>query len=195
MSIIRCSAATVLLSVPALAQTNGTYLLTSSNTVSLATPTTTIEIWATWEDPAIQYYFGSGDYDLTAGEGLFSNPINVLNGPLSSTGVIAGNVISGARNGQIRLPPFIPLPPAMLDNPMLLATYEWTTTEFSPRSVDLHTGGTTMFIVGDVNTRAGVELYPHEFSPGSGVINVVPAPVAWVVLALPLLAAERRRRS
>ncbi len=30
----------------ALAQTNGTFLLTSSNTVSPSSPTTTIEIWA-----------------------------------------------------------------------------------------------------------------------------------------------------
>ena len=186
---------TALLAGGALAQTNGTYLLTSSNTVSLSSPTTTISIWAAWDDPARQYFFGAADYDLTASEGMFSNPVNVLNGPLSSTGVIAGNVISGARNGQIWLPPLLPLPPAMLFNPMLLATYQWTTTEFRPRSVDLHTGGSTTFIVGDVNTRTGVEMYPHDFSPGSAVINVVPAPVAWVVLALPLVACTRRRRA
>ena len=192
MSMIKYSAAAVLLSVPALAQTNGTYLLTSSNTVSPSSPITTIAIWTAWADPGGELQFVLGDYDLTASEGIFSNPVNGLRGPGSSTGLIAGNTISGATNGQV----LFPFPPKFgIDNPILLATYDWTTSNFTARTVDLHTSNTSTFILGDWRTGGFIELFPHEFTPGSGVINVIPAPAAWVVLALPLVAAARRRRS
>ena len=185
------STAAVLLTAPALAQTNSTFLLTSTNTVSPTAPTTTIGIWATWTDPGGELLFGLGDYELTASGGVFSNPFNVLGGPGSSTGVIAGNMISGATNGQL----LFPFPPKWgIDNPILLATYDWTTTEFTPRTVDLQTSNTSTFMLGDWRTGGYIELFPQEFTPGSGVIEVVPAPAAWVVLALPLLAATRRRR-
>ena len=183
----------VFLAVPALAQTDGTYLLMSSNTVSPSSPITTIEVWATWVDPAAQFIFLGGNYDLTAGDGVFSNPVIVLRSPFSSAGVIAGNVISGAAIAQLNMCFFLSCP--LTDNPILLATYDWTTTDFTPRAVDLHTSNTSVFDVGIPLATVFIQLYPHEFSPGSGVINVVPAPAAWVVLALPLVAGTRRRRS
>ena len=195
MRRIQLSLLMVLFSAPALAQTGGTYLLTSSNPVSPFSPTTTISIWAAWTDPGILFVFAAGEYDLTAGDGVFSNPVNVLNGPGSTTGVIAGNVISGAINGQLNIPSF---PPTPAINPILLATYVWSTTDFTPRAVDLHTRNTTVFTVSFLrypNPTRYVELFPHEFTPGAGVITVVPAPAAWLVLALPLGASTRRRRS
>ena len=171
MSIIKYLA-TVFVSVPSLAQTNATFLLTSSNTVSPGSPTTTIGIWATWTDPGILFVFGAGDYDLTASDGQFSNPVNVLRGPGSSTGVIVGNVISGAVNGQLNIPS---LPPTPAINPILVATYDWTTTDFMPRTVDLDTSNATVFTVSFLRypkPTLYVELYPDEFFPGSGVIIV-----------------------
>ena len=50
------------------------------------------------------------------------------------------------------------------------------------------------FIVFHQTFGALIDLYPQEFTAGSGVINVVPAPAAWLALALPLAAATRRRR-
>ncbi len=190
---------TVFLAAPALAQFDGTYLLVSTNTVSPTTPITTIEIWATFVDPKFEWIFGNGDYDLTAGGGEFSNPVNVLNGPNSSTGVIAGNVISDAFNGQLHIPPLGFF--GSRDNPILLATYDWTTTNYTPRSVSLQTSNTTSFLVAlweippfPPPPGVTVQLFPGAFTPGSGVINVIPTPAAWLVLALPLLAATRRRR-
>ena len=186
----------VLFAVPAVAQTDGTYLLVSSNTVSPTTPITTIEIWATWADPRTEWVFGSSNYDLTAGDGVFSNPVNVLNGPGSSTGVIAGSVISGAVNGQLHIPSlFI----GSRDNPILLATYDWTTTDFTVRTVTLTSSNTSQFLVAlwgppPLGGRT-FQMFPQLFTPGLGVINVVPAPAAWIVLALPIVAASRRRRS
>ncbi len=184
----------VLFTVPALAQVeDGRYLLISSNTVSPTTPMTTIGVWATWTDPRVEWFFGTGDYDLAAGEGVFSNPVNVLNGVGSSTGVIAGNVISGAVNSQLHIPQIGLF--ASPDNPILLATYDWTTTNFTPRSVSLDTSNTTLFIVYSFPNANSIQMFPGNFTPGSGVINVIPAPAAWLVLALPLAVATRRRRS
>ncbi|MCH7792008.1 MAG: hypothetical protein IID31_06990 [Planctomycetes bacterium] len=189
----------VLLAAPAFGQITGTYLLTSTNAVSPSSATTTIGVWATWTDPGFPgfkfpFLFLSGDYDLTAGEGVFSNPVNVLQGPGSSTGVIAGNVISGAANGQFHLPPLFV---GSLDNPILLATYDWTTTNFTPRTVSLDTSNTTSFMILEwvVPNPGPWNLFPGGFSPGSGVINVVPAPAAWILVSLPFVAAARRRRS
>ena len=186
--------------IPILGQTDATYLLLSSNEVSPSSPTTTVEVWATWVDPKVEWVFANADYDLTAADGVFSNPVNVLNGPGSSTGVLGGNVISGAANSQFHIPQFGLL--ASRDNPILLATYDWTTTNFTPRTVSLDTSNTTAFIVAWWDPQAYLipdppfprNLFPWRFTPGSGVINVIPAPGAWLVLALPLLAATRRRR-
>ncbi len=191
MLIIKYAAATVLLCVNAAAQTNGTYLLTSSSTVSPGSPTTTISVWATWDGLFGEHGFRGGDYDLTAGEGLFSNAVNVLNGPGSTAGIIAGNVITGGVNGQ--LPIFPGRPPLLPDNPMLLATYDWTATDFTLRMVPLNTSNTTNFILEQRLTGSTVQLYPNEFTPGTGTITVVPAPAAWLVLALPLVGMRRRR--
>ena len=192
------STAAVLLTAPALAQTNGTFLLTSTNTVSPTTPTTTIEIWAAWVDPGAQFVCAGADYDLTAGDGVFSNPVNVLNAHGSTTGVIAGNVITGAVLGQFHIPGAGLI--GSRDNPILLATYDWTTRDFTPRTVSLDTSNTGNFWViwwlqRNPDPPGPINMYPSRFTPGSGVINVVPAPSAWVVLALPLVAATRRRRS
>jgi hypothetical protein len=190
--ILRFALATSALPGEVSAQTNGTFLLTSSNIVSPATPSTTIEIWATWDDPAMGFLFGGADYDLTAGDGLFSNPVNVLMGPGSTTGVIAGNVISGGINGQILICS-IQGCLGSTDNPILIATYDWTATDFTPRAVNLVTSNTRNFVVGDRQTRANVQLAPGQFIPGAGVIAVVPAPAVWLVLGLSLAGTTRRR--
>ena len=186
---------TALLAGGALAQTNGTFLLTSSNTVSPNSPTTRIGIWAAWDDPTKQYMFGGGNYDLTAGDGEFSNPIDIMLGPNSSTGVINGNVITGGVNGQIWIIPGCGFFGCPTNSPSLIALYDWTTTDFTPRTVGLFTSNTSLFTM--INGWSGqrIELFPNEFTPGLGGITVVPAPAAWFVLALPLAAATRRRRS
>ena len=195
MRRIQLSLFTVILSAPAFAQFDATYLLVSSNTVSPSSPTTTIEVWATWTDPGLQfpYLFLRSDYDLTAGDGEFANPAVILRG---TAGVIAGNVVSGANIYQIHFPAIGFF--GSEDNPILLATYEWSTADFSPRIVSLDTSNTTSFLLDEATLRSTsgpIQMYPYEFTPGTGVIHVVPAPAAWFVLALPLATARRRRRS
>ena len=140
--------------------------------------------------------FGATDYDLIAGAGEFvSGTLKLGVSPPNSLGVLSGRTVTGAQIGRIIFPcdPFA----CPLVNPILLATYDWTTTDFTPRSVDLETTNTSKFlVVNQLNPGSPiiVELFPNEFTPGSGVINVVPAPAALLTLALPLVAARRRRR-
>jgi MYXO-CTERM domain-containing protein len=180
------------LATAATAQTAGTYEIRSSNVVTPATPSTTIEIWATWSDPAAGFVFGGGNYDLTAGDGVFSGETNVLNGPGSSAGVAAGNTVTGGANGQLHLPAlgFI----GSQDNPILMASYTWTTGDFTARNVAVDSSNTNNFIVADFVTGATTNLFPGEFRDGAGSIVVTPAPSALALLGLGGLVATRRRR-
>lgn len=175
------------------AQTFATYILTSSNSVIPSHPTTTISVWAMWTDPNAVFFFLGGNYDLTASDSTFLSGTNVLNGPGSSVGVISGNTITGASNGQLNIPRL-----AIPNNPILLAMYEWTTTDFSWRTVIFETSNTDNFIVADRITGATTQLYPNSFFPGIGQlsIGIPPSPSTVSALALGgLLAARRKRRS
>lgn len=190
--------------------TAGTFRITSSNVVSPTSPSTTIEFYAIWTGPL--YLFGASNYDLHArnsagvGDGTFSNEANILN-PLgqlgTSAGTPAGPNVTGASNGQLHAPPFFFGNQA---NPLLLATYTWETTDFTVRTVDLSTSGTVGFLTaliadwGSPPPPNGVfagttfQMLPGEFTPGSGSIEVIPAPSALALLGLGGLVAARRRR-
>ena len=192
-TMLAASAAAAVFAGGAVAQTNGTFLLVSTNTGSPRAPTTTIEVWATWVSP--DYLFAGADYDLTAGDGEFTGGELILgNDPPNTMGVLSGRTVIGAAMGQIHgiLGIF-----GNEDKPILLATYDWTTTDFTSRTVSLDTSNTSIFIVGLILNGVIAELFPHEFTPGSGAINVVHAPSAAGagVLAIVLCAAGRRRRT
>jgi hypothetical protein len=170
------------------AQTDATYLLTSSNTVSPTTPTTTIEVWGKWNGPS--HVFALGDYDLVASEGAFSDPTAVLSVALNTAGVVGpAHSVTGAVFEQLFLAGSTPLS----DNPILLASYTWSTFDFTPRSADIRTTSTSRFVLANSITWSFAELFPNNFTPGTGVITIVPAPAAWLVLALPLVGMRRRR--
>ena len=50
-----------------------------------------------------------------------------------------------------------------------------TSNDAGTRSVSLDTSSTTHFLVAFILTGATVSLFPHEFTPGTGAITVVPA--------------------
>lgn len=174
-------------------QSNATFRLTSSNIVTPQQPTTTIEIWAQWGDIAAAFVFGGADYALTASEGAFGNATNILNGPGSSVGVVQGSTITGASNGQIHLPPLGIF--GSPDNPILLASYEWTTTDFQIRYVTLQTSNTNNFLVAAAVTGATTQLFPQSFTPGSGLLVVIPSASTVSLLALGGVVVARRRRA
>ena len=58
----------------AAAAQQGGWLIESSNVVSPSKPTTTVEVWAWFDDPTGERNaFGWGDFDFIAGDGQFSN--------------------------------------------------------------------------------------------------------------------------
>lgn len=176
----------------ACAQTNATYLITFDGQVTPQNPTMTVGLWATWVDPFQDYFFAQGNYDLSAGEGLFLSGIDILRGPGSTIGVLAGNTVTGAFNGQLHgFLGFL----ALKDNPILLATYEWTTRDFTPRSIVFETSGTTTFFVAEWAAMGGglpTQMYPHQFTPGRSVY-VIPTPASAAILCVFSLMARRRR--
>ncbi len=180
------------LATVASAQSGGTYMITSSNVVDKNTPSTTIEIWAIWTGP--DYLFLGGTFDLTAGDGTFGNENNIIMGPGTTAGVAAGNVVTGAVLGQIHIPSLGPLFEGDPANPLLLGSYSWTTTDFTARTVPVDTSNTVNFLLGLIETGATLQLFPGEFTAGSGSIEVIPAPSALALLGLGGLVAARRRR-
>ena len=179
--------------VPALAQTNGTFQFRVSGVASPSSPSVTVEVWAAWDQTRPgEWALKTANFDLVASDGLWSDPQLLFNGPASGPGTPNGSNLVGAfvNQGGIIHPP----PNVNASNPFPLIRAVWTTSDFIPRNVQLRTDNTQYFLLADPATWFQFNLVPDEFTPGSGVINVVPAPAAWLVLALPLLAATRRRR-
>lgn len=176
--------------------TNGRIEFTVSNVVTSATPTATVSVWAVWDDPAMAWVFGVTNFDLTAGDGTFSNGFNAHTGFGSTLGSTAGNLITGAVLGQFHLPPVGQI--GSQDNPFLLATWDWTTTDFTIRTVGLATSNVANFKVAEWGPPplggAEFQMFPQAFTHGAGQIEVIPAPSALALLGLGGLVALRRRR-
>jgi len=183
------------LAAAASAQSNGTYIIMASNDVDPMNTSTTISVYAAWDqaNPG-DFVLGAGNYDLVASDGDFTGANLVLGAdPPNNAGTPAGSRVNGAAIGQVHLPTLgLPGSP---DNPILLAEYTWTTTNFANRTVDLSTENTTQFSV--VPGPGGVSINlvnSGAFSAGSGSFNVTPAPSALALLGLGGLVAARRRR-
>lgn len=175
-----------------LAQTNGTYLITFNGVVTPLHPTMTVGVWATWDDPQKTHLFGAGNYDLQAGDGEFvSGLLKVGLSPPNSIGIISGRSVIGAAIGQVFLPG---IPPGYPDNPLLLATYEWTTTDFTPRTILFETSNTDRFFVFDPSTFSSSNLVPNFFFPGS-TQYVIPVPSTIALITCGGLTAMCRRRT
>ncbi|MCH8271063.1 MAG: hypothetical protein IH985_07625, partial [Planctomycetes bacterium] len=164
------------------------YQLTSSNDVDPLNPTTTISISAIWVEPTGWYVFGAANYDLNASSPGFTSggAVDILLGPGATVGTWAASGLAwtGGANGQLHIPPlnFI----GSQDNPILMATYEWTTTDFTIRTVDLTTSNTTNYLLAEwgpppLGGRT-FQQFPDNFTPGAGSFEVTPAPSALALL-------------
>ena len=132
-----------------------------------------------------------------AADGEFPNAQTYLWGPGFTPGTVMGSGVGGVFVGQIwGFAGFVANP----QNPILAWSADWTTTDFTPRTVSLDTRNTTTFEIGTngghVLTLNLLELYPQGFTPGMGVIRVVPSPVsATPLLVLGAVMLRRRRRA
>ncbi|MCH9057982.1 MAG: hypothetical protein IIB55_05055 [Planctomycetes bacterium] len=196
LKVVTSTIAALALTAAAAAQQGG-WLIESSNVVSPSKPTTTVEVWAWFDDPTGERNaFGRGDFDFIAADGEFSNPQMYLwTSPGFSAGTPMGNSVRGVFVGQLW--GFVGLS-ANMQNPILVWSVDWTTTDFTPRTVSLDTRNTTTFEIGTNGGHALtmnlLELYPQGFTPGTGVIRVVPSPASATLLVLGAVMLRRRRR-
>ena len=191
-SAILAAAMAIGLGSPAGAQTiQGGWEFQVSNVVSPSQPTATVEVWA-WFDfvPGVSELFAAGNFDLVASEPLFAAlrcllPVNCgITSP-----IINGGMISDINVSQFHLPAlgFFGDP----SNPLLVFEADWTTSDFTMRDVRVSTVNTARFLVYDAAGRV-TDLFPAGFSPGRGVIAVVPAPGSLLVLSGAFVIARRR---
>ena len=138
----------------------------------------------------LEYAFAGAALSVTAAEQGWSQPR--LNGPLflGTSGIVVGAQITGIDGYQT----FVPLTyyPAT-NNPIAFWETSWSTNDFRPRMVEVHTA-TTRFDVYPVMTSAITESRLSQLSEGSVFIQVVPAPAAMGVFGLAVPVLLRRRR-
>jgi hypothetical protein len=190
MKVTRLAAAAVAgsLTAPALAQLN-TFDIVVSSVVSPDHPSTTVEVWTTWD--SAQYAFAGALFDMHASNdpGGFSDPMRMLKGPGSADGVVSldSDLVTGAKPFQFH---WWQNHYADTANPILIWRVTWSTADFTPRAVDLSTV-TSMYDL-YVNIDGEWNGFLGDFAEGSATIQVVPTPS--MAGALAALAAPRRRR-
>ncbi len=171
----------------------GGFTLVSSNTVSPTNPTTVVELWA-WFNfvPTQAEIFGVARTNIEASDGDWSSASYTLQQGPHLGPMISGSFILDIHTGQLHFPPAGIF--AKPDNPILIMTAEWTTIDFTPRLVDLTTFGTDKFwIYQNQQGSSTLQLPPSSIFEGSGVIQVVPAPSAGLIMACGVLARRRRQ--
>ena len=198
------SMAVLVLSNTAAAQYDkGTWLFeVIGGPVSPSNPSVTVRLYAAFPKITSSSAFGAGGFNVLSddpngeffgverGFGLGPSPFcgyGFLGTPTPST--VPGNVV-----GQLGILGCVP-GTAM---PLLVWQASWTTQDFTPRTVEISSDGTTYFQIYSSASAyefgPDVQLFPDKFEHGSGVIQVVPAPSALALLLTGAALTTRRRR-
>jgi len=170
------------------------YLILTSNVITPDSPSATIEVWSTF-DPQ-WYAFNGADFDILAAAdpGDFSNPERILKGPGSKNGQVGlgGDSVDGILANQLHFPSSAGIF-ADTANPILIWKATWSTSDFSPREVDLRTltRGYAVY-VSDQGNNKWLQDEP-SFGEAFGKITVVPASGAAAVLPVAVIMKRRRR--
>jgi hypothetical protein len=175
---------------PAAASPN-TFVFTVSNTISPEQPSCTVTLWGAFF-PKL-YAFGESSTNVLTSDdaGGFSDPAVLLDPlKLSRPGDVSpdGDSVSDVYIMQLYIP-FSVYPST--SNPIALWSATWTTDDFSPRVVRLDTLSESYKVYRDDGEL--LEFFGTDFAEGSGLIQVIPAPGAAVVL-FGVCATARRRR-
>ena len=155
-------------------------------------PPITIELWA-WFDPAPGAdLFASANFDIFASMFTWISSTVHLAGPGSSQGAIVGNGLTGMIATQVHDPSagIVGNP----DNPILLWTGEWYTTQGGGYQVYIETSNTSNFSVFDQQGNV-TQLFPGGFTPGSITLIQYPSPPTAVFVSGFAWLALRRRRT
>lgn len=187
------TAAAIGLGSHAAAQTiQGGFEFRVSNIVSPSQPTATVEVWAWFDNvPGVSEVFGGTNFDVVASDGDWSSNFFFPLGQTEPPPFVGGSSINGVVAGQLHLPQLGIF--GDLSNPIWIFAAEWSTTDFTPRSVSLGTANTRNFVVAAWQTGALFQVWPNVI-PGSGSITIVPASSLLVFPASAFAMAQRRRR-
>jgi hypothetical protein len=164
------------------------FFIEPSNTVSPEQPSVEIDVWAAF-DP-IYYAFAGAPFDIGSvpDEGMFYDPRLPKNfygdeGAATPDGDAMTNIVSW----QYQYPPNMYADTA---NPIMIWSCSWTTSDFTPRRVDVNLLATDFWVYFDVFGQGGQVSYVPE---ALGYIQVVPDPGAAVLLVLGAFVPRRRR--
>jgi hypothetical protein len=165
-----------------------------SNTISPAHPSATVEVWAHFIEGG--YAFAAAWFDVAATPdpaGEFSDPFAVLHTLGTYDGEIGpgGDTVTHIIAGQVQFPvgEFV----ADTSNPILIWQATWSTTDFTPRTIDLSTLTQRFSLYLDYDGNND-DFYGPEFDEGAGTIKVVPSPGVAAGLVVPATLILRRRR-
>lgn len=162
-----------------------------ATSVSPANPVARIRVTATF-DSGRYLAFGAGLFDIAAAEPgwVGSQAYPMLRGP-NITGTLSGASILGVAASQLHIPPQSLANPA---NPIVVWEMNWTTANFSRRSVGLSMTTYRFGVFTSAPSPVFVELLPSTIPGGQGSIAITPAPSGFVLLGLGGLVLTLRRR-
>lgn len=170
--------------------TPNTYEIRVSNVVSPSMTSTTVEVYAQW-DADLYYAFQDANWNLVGDTtGGFSGPASAFVAPGQVGGTPTAGDVMGIVTGQLH----VPMGGVFADtsDPILIWTGTWSTTDFTPRIVDLFTETDEYRLFSD-DTGAFWDVTPTVLE-AAGQIQVIPAPASIALLGLGGLATLRRRR-
>lgn len=105
--------------------------------------------------------------------------------PGSSLGNVSNGNVTSIMVGQVHFPPVVY---ANTSNPIMVWSGEWSTSDLTPRSIDVST------VTQKATAHGGIHLYNLIFDDPTAQIQVIPAPPSFAFLALAGGLACRRRR-
>lgn len=198
-----CAAFLCTIACSATAQEKATFIIdVVGGPVSPSNPTVTVKLFAVF--PSQYWAFGETNISLNSTDpsGEFKNiskPVGI--GALSASGVCAP-WLGGTPNGLGGVDGIHPFQfnavgcSASTWNPIQFWQGEWTTTDFSPREVELSSANVLFFTVYTSSNHSfpDLNLYPSSFENSSTTFQVIPAPGLPVVLGAIIPTVFRRRR-
>ena len=170
--------------------TPNTYEIRVSNPVSPGMPSTTVEVYADW-DSDLFYAFAAAEWSLRGDmTGDFSGPASAFTDPGQEGGTPMDGDVVDIVTGQLQFPAGSIF--ADTSDPILIWSATWSTTDFTPRTVDLATDTIRYSLyLDDTGLSSDVTSTVLE---AAGQIQVIPAPASLALVGLGGLAALRRRR-
>lgn len=176
---------------------SGSWYVVASGGASPSTPTVLLDIYAQFDSNLHAFAAGYGGLS-TSEPGLDSVATFMLTVPIPTA--IPGLLVLGSHSLSASEWLLNPAQsnaaawggPANPDNPIKVATLAWTTTDFTPRTIQVETELTFLWVYPTLNAQTPSQV--QISGVGSTNFEVIPAPASFALLAAVGMAALRRRR-